>query len=156
MSRTTLKRWATAIALDVLITGGFAVAAVYGSADVHYWATTVIGTMIIVSCLIVTALAALTLLSWSNTDEPKTDEEFANSLSAIYAPKFIEQFAMSKAFENYHVLTECILIVLLLLTGHWILAILRTITAAGYAVIMTEARARQIESSDQPSISLEL
>lgn len=157
MSNTTsFKRWVTAIALDTLITGGFALAAIYGSADVHFWATAVIGMLITISCLVITALATLTLLSWTNTDKPEIDRELTDSLSAIYTLKFTKQFAMSKAFENYHVNTECILLAVLLLTGHWILAILRFITLLGHAVIMIEARARQIKPSEQPFVTPEL
>lgn len=135
---TPLNRWIRAVAIDVLLIGGFGYALHLGSetamsifAFFFWWMVTI-------------ALFVYFIIAIVGANKDRVDDKGAPVGEVAYAKfwneKIVDRTAQSTAFILYHILTDLLMVILLLLSGRWVLASFKMFTLIASVLVIQHAR----------------
>lgn len=135
---TPRNRWIRAITIDTLLIGGFGYALHVGSetamsifAFFFWWAVAI-------------ALFIYFIIAAVGANKGRVDDKGAPVGEVAYAKfwseKIVNNTAQSTAFILYHVLTDLLMVVLLLLSGRWVLASFKMFTLIASVLVIQHAR----------------
>ena len=135
---TPYSKWIKAILLDTILIGGFGYALYIGHetaqsvyAFFYWW-------MSCISLLLMFFLAVIG--STKDVVDDKGEPKGQKVYDAVWNEKLVNNFACSRTFFAYHILTDLLMIVLLLLSGRWILGSFKMFTFIGSCMMIFHAR----------------
>jgi len=145
---TPISRWAKALFLDAVLTGGYAYSVYTGFTAAQsvyvflfWW---LLGLGFFATVLVITFTAA-----GKSNDDPKLTE----AADKFWTPKVVDKLAHSNTFAVYRGLTDLFLICVLVVAGHPVLASLKVINYFLSLTLTSEARTRktkQLTSTQEP------